>query len=370
MANRDLTSVTYRYECWRAPAAGVIEAAGTIFLLLIAVRWFQAGPFAKAMVAGGGSVGLILAPWVVSRVEASGWPVAKAAARLAALGALSFLVMALIPVLPVFVAGCVLGMTTSSAAIPLLTQIYQENYPDRERGRRFARTMMIRIAVAALFSDLTGRALSHHLDRFRWLLLIFAGAFAFASFCLERCPSRPLTASGGTHPFHALRFVREDRIFRQTLISWMFLGFAMVMMVPLRIEYLANARYGVRWHGQLLTAGTIALLTGVIPNIARLILNPLWGWLFNHMNFFVLRLTHLPPFGCGFPREPKPTQLIDWSGLDEGYPGACGWLFLETTAAPPASAIPPALRSAPLGSCRPVATTRASRRPGKPGARP
>src|ERR1039457_2945501 len=162
MVNWDRTAVTYRCECWRAPAAGIIEAAGTIFLLLIAVRWCQAGPFAKAMVAGGGSVGLILAPWVVSRVEASGWPVAKAAARLAALGAVSFLVMALVPVLPVYVAGCVLAMATSFAAIPLLTQIYQENYAEGERGRRFARTMMIRIATAALFSQLAGRALSGH----------------------------------------------------------------------------------------------------------------------------------------------------------------------------------------------------------------
>jgi MFS family permease len=299
MVDRDRTAVTYRCECWRALSAGVIEAAGTIFLLLIAVRYYKTGPLAKAMVAGGGSLGLILAPWVVLRVEASGWPVAKAAGRLAALGAASFLVMALMPALPVYVAGCVLAMTTSSAAIPLLTQIYQENYPDRERGRRFARAMMIRIAVAALFSDLAGRALSHHLDEFRWLLLVFAGAFAFASVCLGRCPSRPLTASGGTHPFHALRYVRDDRIFRQTLIAWMFLGFALVMMAPLRVEYLANARYGVRWHGQLLTAGTVALLTGVIPNIARLILNPLWGWLFDHMNFFVLRLTLNLGFALG-----------------------------------------------------------------------
>jgi MFS family permease len=299
MVDRDRTAVTYRYECWRALSAGVIEAAGTIFLLLIAVRYYQAGPFAKAMVAGGGSLGLILAPWVVSRVEASGRPVAKAAGRLAALGALSFLVMALVPMLPVYVAGCVVAMTTSSAAIPLLTQIYQENYPERERGRRFARTMMIRIAIAALFSDLAGRALSHHFDQFRWLLLIFAGAFAFASFCLGRCPSRPLTVSGGTHPFHALRYARDDRLFRQTLIAWMFLGFALLMMAPLRVEYLANAKYGVRWHGQLLTAGTVALLTGVIPNIARLILNPVWGWLFDHMNFFILRLTLNLGFALG-----------------------------------------------------------------------
>ena len=299
MLDRSRTAITYRYECWRAVPAGVIEAAGTVFLLLIAVRHYQAGPMAKAMIAGGGSVGLIVAPWVVSRVEAGGWPVAKAAARLAGLGALSLLVMALVPVLPVFVAGSVLALATSAAAIPLLTQMYQENYPERERGRRFARAMMIRIAAAALFSDLAGRALSGHLDQFRWLLVIFAAAFAFTGFCLGRCPSRPLTASGGTHPFRALRYARDDRLFRQTLIAWMFLGFALLMMVPLRVEYLANARYGVRWRGELLTAGTVALLTGVIPNIARLVLNPLWGWLFDHMNFFVLRLTLNLGFALG-----------------------------------------------------------------------
>lgn len=299
MVDRDRTAITYRYECRRALSAGVIEAAGTIFLLLIAVRWFNAGHLAKAMIATGGSLGLILAPWVVSRVQAYGWPAAKAASRLAALGATSLVAMAALPVLPVYVVGCVLAMTASTAAIPLLTQIYQENYPEHERGRRFARTMMIRIATAALFSYLAGRALSDHLDQFRWLLLIFAAAFAFASFCLGHCPSRPLAASGGTHPFHALRYVRVDRLFRQTLIAWMFLGFAMLMMGPLRVEYLANVRYGVRWQGQFLTAAVIALLTGVIPNLARLILNPVWGWLFDRMNFFVLRLALNLGFALG-----------------------------------------------------------------------
>ena len=63
MVDRSRTDITYRYECWRALAAGVIETAGTIFLLLIAVRYYHAGPLAKALVAGGGSLGLILAPW-------------------------------------------------------------------------------------------------------------------------------------------------------------------------------------------------------------------------------------------------------------------------------------------------------------------
>ncbi len=285
------TALMYRYERWRALPAGVLETAGSIFLLLIAVRWFKGSSLAKSLVASGGSLGLMLGPWVVSQVEALGWPVAHAAARLAMLGAATFLTMAFVPVLPVFVFGSVLALTSLSAAIPLLTQLYQENYPEAERGRRFARTMVLRIGAAALFSDLAGRFLSGHLSRFRWLLLFFAAAAAFSAFCLQRCPSKSLSASGGTHPFHALRFLRDDRLFRQTIISWMFLGFATLMMAPLRIEYLANPRYAVSWRGQLLSAGTIALLTGVIPNIARLILNPIWGRLFDRMNFFVLRIT-------------------------------------------------------------------------------
>jgi len=236
MPDANRTALTYRYERWRALSAGVLETAGTTFLLLIAVRWFEAGAVSKALVAAGGSTGLILAPWIVTRVEASGWPVAWAAARLAALGAVAFLVMSLVPTLPVFIVGSMLAMASSTAALPLLTQIYQENYPADRRGKLFSRTFMIRIATAAAFSELAGRALSGHISYFRGLLLVFAGAFAFAGCCLARVPSQPLGASGGTHPFRALRFARDDELFRRTLIMWMLMGFANLMVVPLRVE--------------------------------------------------------------------------------------------------------------------------------------
>jgi len=287
------------YDRWRAVSAGVIEAAGTIFLLLVAVQHFHAGPLAKAAIAGGGSVGLMLSPWLVSRVQQSGVPVAVAAARITGLGAITFLVMALLPYLWVYVIGSVIALATAASIVPLLTQIYQENYHAHDRGRRFARAMMIRIATAAVFSEVAGRLLSNHIGWFQLLLLVFAGSCGFASFCLLRCPSTPLAVTKGTHPFRALRYFREDRLLRQTLIAWMFLGFALLMMAPLRVEYLANPRYGVTWHGELLTAAQIALLTGVIPNLARLFCNPVWGWLFDKMNFFVLRLTLNLAFTAG-----------------------------------------------------------------------
>ena len=293
------TRLTYRYERWRALASGVLESAGSTFLLLTAVSYYHAGAVSKALVAGGGSVGLILSPWIVSRVERLGWPVAQAASRLALLGAASMGVMALVPILPVFVCGSVLAMATAAAAIPLMTQVFQENYPEAQRGKLFSRTVMIRIAAAAGFSELAGRALAGNLARFQALLVIFALAFALASYCTRRCPSRPLQATAGSHPFKALRFAIEDRLFGQTLIMWMLMGFGNLMMLPLRVEYLANPKHGVSWGGAPLTAAHVALLTGVIPNLARLALNPFWGWAFDRMNFFALRIVLNLGFAVG-----------------------------------------------------------------------
>jgi hypothetical protein len=81
------------------------------------------------------------------------------------------------------------------------------------------------------------------------------------------------------------RAVGDDRVFRATLVSWMFMGFANLMMLPLRVEYLANPRYGLA-----LRADLIAILTGVVPNMARLVMSPIWGHVFDRANFFVLRM--------------------------------------------------------------------------------
>jgi MFS family permease len=299
MPDANRTALTFRYERWRAISSGIIETAGVTFLMLIAVRWYQAGALAKALVASGGSFGLMLGPWLVARVETAGWPVAQAAARVAVVGALGFVLMALVPAEPVFIVGAVVTMATSAVAVPLMTQIYHENYPERERGKLFSRTFMIRIATAAAFSEIAGRILSANLEFFRWLLVAFAAAFALAGYCLGRLPSRPLVASGGTHPFRALRFVRDDALFRRTLVMWMLMGFANLMILPLRVEYLANPRHGVTWGGQMLTTAQIALLVGVIPNLARLVMSPVWGWLFDRMNFFVLRIVLNAGFALG-----------------------------------------------------------------------
>lgn len=288
-------SRTFRYELWRAATAGILESAGSTFLLLIAVRWFQAGMMAKALVAGAGSFGLLFSPLVVSRVTAAGWPPSRAAAWLMAMGAGAFLAAAALhPFQFCFVLGSVVGIACAAAIVPLLTQMYQENYPERERGRLFSRTVMVRIAVAALFSKLAGDFLNGDLRWFPWLLVIFGVAMGVAAFCLGRCPTTPIPRDEGTHPLRALRFVRDDALFRRTLVCWMLMGFANLMMLPLRVEYLASPRYAHHF-----SVGLIALLTGVVPNLARLVMSPVWGHLFDRMNFFALRVTLNLGFALG-----------------------------------------------------------------------
>ena len=291
MSESDRTKITYRYERWRALSTGVIETAGTTFLLIIAVRAYESGAIWKSAIAAGSSLGLLLTPVVVSAVTRKRLPPARAAAWLFFFGAGAFLVSAAFPYLPLFALSSMLAMAVAASAIPLFTHVYQENYPEKQRGRLFSRTVMIRIAAAALFSQVAGWALSHYFDWFRLLLVFFAAALAFAGVCLAQIPSAPIHDDGGAHPFRAMRFVRDDKLFRRTLVCWMFMGFANLMMLPLRVEYLASPRYKLG-----LSVGMIALLTGVIPNIARLILSPIWGHLFDRMNFFTLRVT----LNCGF----------------------------------------------------------------------
>ena len=40
-------------------------------------------------------------------------------------------------------------------------------------------------------------------------------------------------------------------------------------------------------------------LTAVIPNLARLVMNPVWGWLFDRVNFFALRAALNMGFALG-----------------------------------------------------------------------
>jgi hypothetical protein len=176
-----------------------------------------------------------------------------------------------------------------------------------------SRSFVPRVAATIIFGELAGRLLTYDINLFRLLLVAFAIAFAFAAYCLARIPSTALHAKPGITPsprplplgegettglflgaLRSLKHLRTDRTLRWTLASWMLMGFANLMMWPLRVEYLANPKYGLELSPQQITLYVI-----VIPSIMRLVLSPVWGLLFDRMNFFVMRIILNVGFALG-----------------------------------------------------------------------
>ncbi|MEY3535267.1 MAG: hypothetical protein RLZZ582_843 [Verrucomicrobiota bacterium] len=342
--------ITFRMERWRSIFGGIIETAGNTFLLLIATRVFDLGPWAKALIAAGTSVGLLLSPVVVNAARSLGMQPSRAVSSLLALGGLSCFVITLLPHPWVYTTGCVLALLASTCAIPLMTQIYHDNYPADQRGKLYSSAFMVRIASAMVFAWIGGQILngspipgmatqtstSIAPERWRWMTALFAVSYMAAAAAVRRIPTRPLDSSAALHPLQGLRFVREDPVFRNALMAWMLMGFANLAMLPIRVEYLGNPRFGLG-----LSAAEIAWLTLVIPNGARWIMSPIWGRLFDRMNFFRLRITLNAGFAVGiatFFMSETPMGLIIGAifyGISTAG-GDVAWGLWVTKVAPPA----------------------------------
>jgi MFS family permease len=313
-----ITKKTYFYDRLRSLASGVIDSASSTFLLLIAVKAFEAGTIEKSFIAASGNIGMLLSLWLVPLVERWGKPVMRIASWMMWIGGAAMLVAAGAGTLNMLVISSVVSIGIANAIIPLLTTVYQNNYLPRERGKYVSRTFVPRVAATIIFGELAGRLLTQDINLFRLLLVAFAVAFFFAAFCLAKIPSTALHDRQVKRPppptpppmgegreagaragvflgaLGSLKYLRTDRTLRWTLASWMLMGFANLMMWPLRVEFLANPKYGL-----VLSPQQITLYVITIPSVMRLLLSPAWGMLFDRMNFFVLRIILNVGFALG-----------------------------------------------------------------------
>jgi len=280
----DIASRTLRLERYRAVVSGIYESTQNVFLLVILVRWFQGGIVEKSLVASAGQSGLLLAPLVVFLVRRTKSSVARCASLLCGVSA-AILVCASFSQTSTWFAACsTAAVMLFVATTPLFTTIYAHNYPATTRGRYFSQSNVIRIACSVLFAGIAGWFLSGNIERYQYLLWLVAAGLAASSWLCVRLPGQ--TQITETQPLlSCFRYLKTDKVLRETTIAWILLGFGVLMMVPLRVEYLASDRYGLN-----LSEGEIALVLSIIPNIARFLSSPLWGRVFDKMDFFTLRI--------------------------------------------------------------------------------
>lgn len=281
------TRLTFQNELWRSLPAGVLETLGTTFGMLIAVRVFALQDFAKSLLlastSGGLMVSLLIVP-VLLRLRST---IAITAARIQISGGIMLVLAAAFPESSWwFMAGLCTGLFCLSAQIPLMTQIYQHNYPQRKRGTLFAVTGMTRAAAAMGFGFFGGWLLDLNIENYRWLLWCFALSAVLSGVWTYRLPTSgwhpPREAAGSL--WSSLRWVRIDPVFRTLLISWMIMGIGNLVVVSLFVEYLANPV-----HGHHLPEKTIAWVVGVVPVFFRLIFSYPWGLVYDRIHLFAVR---------------------------------------------------------------------------------
>ena len=269
----------------RSIPSGVLVPIETTIVLTVAITQFDAAGWVKGLIAAAAGVGMLASPFITAAARRTHRPVMVVAAAISLVGAFGFL-LAASGALALMVVGSIIGVAAISAPIPLLTSTYQRNFSVFDRGKRVGRGMAMRVAVGALAGFAMGAHLKAHPDRW-WQLLVVAGiALACVGVFQANLPSEPLApVAGRTSPLPHFHLLADDRQLRLTLMAWMLMGFGNLMLLPLRVEYLARPVYGIDAD-----AAQIVLLTVTIPSVVRLLCMPLFGNLFDRMSFFSARI--------------------------------------------------------------------------------
>ncbi len=268
----------------RSVPLGVLLPLETSVILTIAIKQFGASGLLKGMIAAAGGLGMLVSPFVTAAARRSSRPAMTVAGAISLIGAVAF-VFSATGAVSSFAVGAIVAVAAMNLSMPLLIATYERNFPVRERGKRVGRGMSIKVAVSAAAGLVMGAALKRDPGSWRWIVIGGGIALAVAALCQAQIPSESLPRiPGADRPWPHFHLLGDDRQLRLTLGSWMLMGFGNLMLLPLRVEYLAVEKYGV--HA---TAAKIVLLTVTIPAIVRLVLLPVFGRMFDRVSFFAAR---------------------------------------------------------------------------------
>ncbi len=276
---------TFQWDLVRGVCDGAGNTLHTTFALLIAIEFFKSSDQLKAMIASGTSVGMgvsfLYATYshcLIGRrnIEAA-LPVFISAfcffGASSARDEVSFAVLAF------------LGNLFFMVRFPLMTAIYRENYLRENRGQAFGFGVLVASIGSILVVRLGGLYLDGGMERFRLLFLVISAIVFCSGLAIVRIPSKKTPRKSFPNPFSYFTILGKDKAFCYVLFVWFFFGVANLMMIPQRLEYITQDRYG---HS--LSPGMVALIAGAIPELVKILLVIPMGWLFDRMNFIVLRI--------------------------------------------------------------------------------
>ncbi len=280
-----VTELTYFWDRLRGVSQGILETTWQTFGLIVAIRYFHADESIKQYLPAAGGIGLILSPLFLAFFSRQSARVSSQLAWNWLFIALFVGLAAIAPGAMLFIACLFLAQFTHAQSLALMTHLYARNYPVSQRGTRLSMSHLFAAFGAIIFGYLGGVILDISLDAYIWILLMGVGAALAGAWFSIRIPSEPGRELRSTHILKSIQTAWQDRLFRWMLIAWMLMGMGNLMLMPIRVEYLANPIYGVN-----LSNTEISMLLVSTVMIFRLLSTRIWGLLFDRTNLITTRI--------------------------------------------------------------------------------
>jgi MFS family permease len=261
-----------------------LEAGWSTFALLIAIRHYGAPESYKAFIAAAWPIGFLLTPLTLHCVAKRQFRPSLASASMFALAALLMVGATVVQSLTVFTAFIIASQMATVQQGPLMIQIYAENYPASERGKRMTTPFILTASSMILFSLMGGWLLDRSINSYHLLFVIMVVSAAVCAWATNRMPSTTLSTKHVGNPWQNFSLIWKDKLFGYLLGSWMLLGLGNLITMPIRVEYLANPKFGINADNT-----SIAFLLVVVPAAARILSTKLWGNLFDQLHFITIR---------------------------------------------------------------------------------
>ena len=277
----------------RSGPIGMLEFLFVPLAGLVALKYYNASDWQKAFLLSISEAGLIATFIIVPLIRRLKWQATHAASIFSLLGAAGIaFTAAYSDSLISYMAGLGFAFFILMLPLPLITQIYRTNFPEARRGKILAIASILRGIIGIAFAWKAGQWIDSDIENFKPLLWVFVCVSLLNAIAFWLMP-KVETAKGSTNPFSAFKWLKRDKKFRTLIVSWMLMGLGNLTALKIWTEYFANDQYGNGF-----SAFEVTLLTFIIPQSVKILFTYPWGWLFDRMNFYLLRIILNVLFGA------------------------------------------------------------------------
>ncbi|MDR3144012.1 MAG: MFS transporter [Puniceicoccales bacterium] len=282
----DAAKKTFLFDISRCLCSGIVESAFKTFALVVAIRVFNASKVQKSLLQSAWFFGYFITTMTQS------FAAKQKRFRAMDIAKIYLLIVSLLTFVVVFVTSRSAFLTLTIAAmvlfkqpLPLMEDVYGQNYSSRERGSRLSFVLMLLPISAAIFSPIGAKLMDWNLQNYRLVFLMAAIAAIGSGISFSKIPSRVLPEQNERSIFSPFKIIFRDKLFGKMLLWWSFAGIATQMMLPLKAEYLVNSAYGINASNFV---ESVACVT--IPYTFRMLSTLSWGRFFDKSKIITVKL--------------------------------------------------------------------------------